>query len=616
MEKLQWLHPDQYYVVAPESPGSGGLFLTWKPDINLTVLKASKNYLDTTIVHKGISFHATFVYGEPDHTKRCAVWDELSTLQTNQGEPWFLTGDFNEIVDNSEKCGGPDRAEGTFCAFRSFLSHNDLFDLKHSGSFLSWRGQRYTHLVQCRLDRSISNSEWIELFPSCRSNYLKYEGSDHRPLISYLDATRRKGNKLFRYDRRLKENADVKQLINDVWLGAHNLQVEERLNLCRRAICRWSRNHQANSRKALDLLKLQLEEAMSNPIADEMWIHDINKKLLLAYKSEEEFWKQRSRQLWLMLGDSNSGYFHAVTKGRKARNRLTVIEDENGIPVYEEKQISEVICKFYSTLFTASNMEEENTVDEALQPCVTQEQNEKLIGIPSFSEIKKATFAIHPDKAPGPDGFSASFFQSNWETVGDAVTREIQLFFITGYLPSSMNKTFVRLIPKIQTASKVEEYRPIALCNVFFKIISNLLSLRLKPMLSSIISEHQSAFIPARAISDNVLITHEVLHFLKASKAEKRCTMTVKTDMSKAYDRIEWHFIAKVLKRLGFHDIWTNWIMQCVTTVTYSYLVNDTSYGEVRPFRGIRQGELMSPYLFILCGEVLSGLCKNAAKNE
>lgn len=159
------------------------------------------------------------------------------------------------------------------------------------------------------------------------------------------------------------------------------------------------------------------------------------------------------------------------------------------------------------------------------------------------------------------------------------------------------------------------EYRPIALCNVYFKIISKLLSLRLKPVLSSIISEHQSAFIPERAIQDNILITHEVLHFLKASKAEKRCTMAVKTDMSKAYDIVEWGFIAKVLKRLGFHEIWTNWIMQCVTTVTYSYLVNDSSYGEVQPYRGIRQGDPMSPYLFILCGEVLSGLCKNAAKN-
>ena len=204
---------DQYFVVPPKTPGSGGLFLTWKPDIKLSALKSSKNFLDTTITHKGISFHATFVYGEPDHTKRQAVWNELTNLQTTQGEPWLLTGDFNEIIDNNEKCGGPDRAEGTFCAFRTLLSNNDLFDLKHSGSYLSWRGKRHTHLVQCRLDRSIRNSEWIELFPSCRSHYLRYEGSDHRPLISYLDATEKKGTKLFRYDRRLRENPEVKLYI-------------------------------------------------------------------------------------------------------------------------------------------------------------------------------------------------------------------------------------------------------------------------------------------------------------------------------------------------------------------------------------------------------------------
>lgn len=133
-------------------------------------------------------------------------------------------------------------------------------------------------------------------------------------------------------------------------------------------------------------------------------------------------------------------------------------------------------------------------------------------------------------------------------------------------------------------------------------------------MLSSIVSENQSAFIPGRAIADNVLITHEVLQFLKTSKAEKNCTMAVKTDMSKAYDRIEWSFVQQVLQRLGFNAKWINWLMQCITTVSYSYLVNDSVYGEVKPYRGIRQGDPLSPYVFILCSEVLSGLCKSAEK--
>lgn len=154
----------------------------------------------------------------------------------------------------------------------------------------------------------------------------------------------------------------------------------------------------------------------------------------------------------------------------------------------------------------------------------------------------------------------------------------------------------------------MSDYRPIALCDVFYKIISKLLAIRLKTVLNSIISENQSAFIPGRSITDNVLITHEVLHYLKISTAEKKCPMAVKTDMSKAYDRLEWEFTRQVLNRLGFDQKWVELIMQCITTVSYSYLVNKATYGSVCPSRGIRQGDPMSPYIFILCGEVLTGL--------
>ena len=135
---------------------------------------------------------------------------------------------------------------------------------------------------------------------------------------------------------------------------------------------------------------------------------------------------------------------------------------------------------------------------------------------------------------------------------------------------------------------------------------------RLQPLLSGIISENQSAFVPGCAISDNVLITHEVLHYLKSSDAEKRCSMAVKTDMSKAYDRLEWDFIKCVLLRLGFHEKWVGLVMQCVSTVTYSFLINGSPRGKVTPSRGIRQGDPLSPYIFILCREVLSGLCNRA----
>lgn len=179
-------------------------------------------------------------------------------------------------------------------------------------------------------------------------------------------------------------------------------------------------------------------------------------------------------------------------------------------------------------------------------------------------------------------------------------------------MPESINSTHVRLIPKTHTAKVVSDYRPIALCNVYYKIISNLISLRLRTVLRDIICETQSAFIPGRAISDNVLIKHEVLHYLKTSEAQKRCYMAVKTDMSKAYDRLEWSFIRQVLEQLGFGAVLANWIWQYSSTASYSFLVNDSGLGRVQPRRGIRQGDSLSPYMFILCSEVLSGLCKAA----
>ncbi|CAA7045269.1 unnamed protein product [Microthlaspi erraticum] len=147
---------------------------------------------------------------------------------------------------------------------------------------------------------------------------------------------------------------------------------------------------------------------------------------------------------------------------------------------------------------------------------------------------------------------------------------------------------------------------------MIYKIISKLLTKRLQPILPTIISENQTAFVPGRAISDNVLITHETLHYLKGSKVTKFCSMAVKTDMSKAYDRLEWNFIATVLERMGFHAKWINWIFQCISTVSYSFLINGSAQGSVIPQRGIRQGDPLSPFIFILCGEVLTGLCNNA----
>lgn len=187
LKSLDFLEYENKFFVSPHSPGGGGLSLFWKKEINITISSSCNNYIDTTISYKTNLFAATFLYSEPDQSKRKEVWNELTNLTPPRDIPWFITGDFNEITDNSEKSGGPIRPEGSFGDFRAFLSQCDLYDLQHSGNHFSWRGVRGSHLVHCRLDRAMSNSKWSELYPGSRCSYLHFEGSDHRPVISVLD---------------------------------------------------------------------------------------------------------------------------------------------------------------------------------------------------------------------------------------------------------------------------------------------------------------------------------------------------------------------------------------------------------------------------------------------
>lgn len=213
--------------------------------------------------------------------------------------------------------------------------------------------------------------------------------------------------------------------------------------------------------------------------------------------------------------------------------------------MFKEEEIVKTITEYYSSIFTAQMSESSPVVQESISPKVTLEMNQTLIAPTSALEIKETLFSIHPDKAPGPDGCSASFYQTFWDIIGDDISKDIQDFFAAGSMDSRQNETHVRLIPKVVGPRKVTEYLPIALCNAHYKIIAKLLTRRLQPLLPFLISDHQSAFVKGCSIADNVLITHEVLHYLQHSGASVRCSMAIKTDMRKAYDRIEWNFSAR-----------------------------------------------------------------------
>ncbi|KAL9681439.1 hypothetical protein QQ045_013222 [Rhodiola kirilowii] len=197
----------------------------------------------------------------------------------------------------------------------------------------------------------------------------------------------------------------------------------------------------------------------------------------------------------------------------------------------------------------------------------------------SEGEVTRALYQMHPSKAPSLDGFSAMFYQVNWDVVGPEVVKEFLNCLNDNVLHKELNETLI-VLPKVKQVEKVEDLRSISLCNVVMKLITKVLANRLKMVLPEIISHNQSAFIEGRLITDNILIAHEISHCMKAKNRQKTGFMSLKLDMSKAYDRIEWKFLEKMMLHLGFAECWVKKIMMCVESVSYSqWRIQDSTDG-------------------------------------
>jgi hypothetical protein len=281
------------------------------------------------------------------------------------------------------------------------------------------------------------------------------------------------------------------------------------------------------------------------------------KEALLRYKLErvEEqvvmYWRQRAHVNWLQKGDRNTSFSHAACRERRRINRSGKLRRGDGRWVEGEEEKRAFIANYFSMLFRLNGGNTDQQLLDAVQAKVSQDMNTSLMKEFTEEELRAALGSIGDLKAPGPDGMPSIFYKKFWDTVGDRVVQVVLGVLAGGSMPEGWTDTTIVLIPKVNKAEQVKDLLPISLCNVLYKLVAKVLANRLKKVLPEIISPAQSAFVPGHLITDNILLAYEFLHYIRQKRKGKCGYTTVKLDMSKAYDRVEWHFMEDMMTKLG-----------------------------------------------------------------
>lgn len=599
----------------------GRIILLWLDthfQVNIRHISAQCIHFSAYSLAYKLQFDCSMIYAFNGAQDRKQLWEDLRNIKAQIKGPWIITGDFNCPLTTDDRIGSPVQFS-ELADFKRCMEDCDLTELVSTGAKFTWSNNQHGEdRVYSKLDRCLINDSWLDLLPNSFVHYPTVLCSDHSPGIISLDQNVSKGKKSFLFFDMWCKHDNFKNEVQEAWNQSHSgtpmYIVVQKLKETKKRLKKFNFQHFSNIEERAQTAKNLLQEAKMKLQAAPTDQTLIQREIELAgqYKNLKEAYDsyifQRAKVQWLKEGDTNSKFFHRSIKLRRFQQRVLEIRDKNGILQNTPEAINKAFEEFYKDLLGSSSTNRINIKQDVvnLGQVLTDAQAHALTLDFTDKEIKDALFSIPGAKAPGPDGFNSTFFKETWPITGDEVCSAVKDFFTHGKLLKQINCTKLTLIPKVHPPQYVSEFRPIACCNTIYKVITKLICTRLKDVLPSIIAPNQAGFIHGRQIFHNVSIVQDLVGSYNRKSTPPCCML--KVDIRKAYDSVEWGFLHEMMMALNFPKKFVDWVMACVTTASYSLCVNGASYGFFQGERGLRQGDPMSPLLFVICMEYLSRL--------
>ncbi|WJX93090.1 hypothetical protein P8452_74658 [Trifolium repens] len=620
-----WGSCDCDWVFLPSEGRSGGILSIWSKSNNSLIFSFMGEGFVGVCLEWGVLktiFFVVNVYSKCDINSKRVLWNNLITCKRGLGGGrWCVVGDFNAVSSLEERVGVnvmEARVVTTeIIEFRKFVEELELLDLPILGRKFTW--YQASGRAMSRIDRILISDEWSHKWGSVTLWSLPREVSDHCPIIlkySHEDW----GPRPFRFNNFWLENSKLVEIVESFWTsnnveGWMGFALKEKLKGQKIILKAWHKEEYGGMEARIvdvveDIKDLDVRGELVGLSTQE--VEGRKEKFATLWRllrSKEALMFQRSRSKWLKEGDANTKFFHNSVKMRTKLNTITAIKVE-GEWLESPRRVREAVSSYFLN-HVSSPSRNRPKLDGVTFPRLSEEENENLIAPFTLEEIEEVVSSSDGNKSPGPDGFNFAFVKKFWDLLKGDVRTMFDQFHGNSCLPKSFLSYFVTLIPKVCSPNSISDFRPISLLGCLYKIIAKVLTSRLARVMDSVISPTQSAFIKGRNLVDGVLVVNEVVDWVK--KEKKECII-FKVDFEKAYDSVDWGFLEYMLRRLGFSEKWIEWIRVCVFAGNLSVLVNGSPTEEINIQRGLKQGDPLAPFLFLIVAEGFSGVMRKAVE--